>query len=109
MSDLNSMPRFKGIKLSSQSYCSGTHLYIETENFPYEVIGKLTSILQGPKTDKEVISRLARNLADGQLFYGKAINCRKDWPELMMEWMIAPIRNEKDEITYYLAIQRDVS
>jgi len=27
----------------------------------------------------------------------------------MMEWKIAPIRNEKDEITHYLAIQREVS
>jgi hypothetical protein len=28
---------------------------------------------------------------------------------LNMEWKIAPIRNEKDEITHYLAIQREVS
>ena len=27
----------------------------------------------------------------------------------MMEWKIVPIRNEKDEITHYLAIQRDIS
>jgi hypothetical protein len=27
----------------------------------------------------------------------------------MMEWKIVPIRSEKDEITHYLAIQRDVS
>jgi hypothetical protein len=27
----------------------------------------------------------------------------------MMEWKIIPIRNEKDEIAHYLAIQRDVS
>jgi len=25
------------------------------------------------------------------------------------EWKIAPIQNEKDEITHYLAIQREVS
>jgi len=27
----------------------------------------------------------------------------------MMEWKIVPIRNEKDEITHYLAIQRNIS
>ena len=27
----------------------------------------------------------------------------------MMEWKIVPIHNEKDEITHYIAIQRDVS
>jgi PAS domain S-box-containing protein len=42
------------------------------------------------------------------LFHGQAINYRKDGSEFMMEWKIAPIRNEKDEITHYLAIQRDV-
>jgi PAS domain S-box-containing protein len=34
---------------------------------------------------------------------------RKDGSEFMMEWKIAPIRNQNDEITHYLAIQRDVS
>jgi hypothetical protein len=28
---------------------------------------------------------------------------------LNMEWKIAPIRNEKDETTHYLAIQREVA
>jgi hypothetical protein len=27
----------------------------------------------------------------------------------MMEWKIVPIRNEKEEVTHYIAIQRDVS
>ena len=76
---------------------------------PHEVTGKSPSILQGPKTDAEVLKRLNRNVADGELFHGRAINYRKDGSEFMMEWKIAPIRNEKDEITHYLAIQRDVT
>ena len=76
---------------------------------PHEVTGKSPSILQGPNTDPEVLKRLNRNIADGKLFHGRAINYRKDGSEFMMEWKIAPIRNEKDEITHYLAIQRDVS
>ena len=75
---------------------------------PHEVMGKSPSILQGPKTDPEVLQRLNQNIADGELFYGQAINYRKDGSEFMMEWKIAPIRNEKDEITHYLAIQREV-
>ena len=74
---------------------------------PHEVIGKSPSILQGSKTDPEVLERLNRNLAQGELFFGKAINYRKDGSTFMMEWKIAPIRNEKDEITHYLAIQRE--
>ena len=76
---------------------------------PHEVMGKSPSILQGPKTDPEVIRRLGQNIADGELFYGHAINYRKDGSEFMMEWKIAPIRNEEDEITHFLAIQREVT
>ena len=76
---------------------------------PHEVTGKSPSILQGPNTDAEVLKRLNRNVADGELFHGQAVNYRKDGSEFMMEWKIAPIHNEKDEITHYLAIQREVS
>jgi len=76
---------------------------------PHEVMGKSPSMLQGPKTDAEVIKRLNQNVKDGVLFHGQAINYRRDGSEFMMEWKIAPIRNEKDEITHYLAIQREVN
>lgn len=76
---------------------------------PHEILGKSPSILQGPNTDMAVLERLNSDIAAGRLFHGKAINYRKDKSEFMMEWKIAPIRNEKDEITHYLAIQRDVS
>ncbi|BBO66940.1 hypothetical protein DSCA_08700 [Desulfosarcina alkanivorans] len=73
---------------------------------PREVMGKSPSILQGPKTDKAVIDRLDTDLARGKVFHGQAINYRKDGSEFMMQWKIAPIRNEKDETTHYLAIQK---
>jgi PAS domain S-box-containing protein len=75
---------------------------------PKEIIGKSPSILQGSNTDPKVLKRLGEDLVEGNLFYGQAINYRKDGSEFMMEWKIAPIRNEKDEITHYLAIQREV-
>ena len=56
-----------------------------------------------------VLGRLNDYLSQGKLFHGQAINYRKDGSEFMMEWKITPIRNEKDKITHYLAIQRDVS
>jgi hypothetical protein len=55
------------------------------------------------------LQRLNQNIADGELFHGVAINYRKDGSEFMMEWKIAPIRNQKDEISHYLAIQRYVT
>ena len=76
---------------------------------PHEVVGKSPSILQGPNTDKEVLERLNKNIAEGELFHGQAINYRKDGSEFMMDWKIAPIKNENEVITHYLAIQRKVS
>ena len=76
---------------------------------PHEVIGKSPSMLQGPKTDREVIERLNADIARGKLFHGRAINYRKDGSEFLMEWKIAPIRNENNEITHYLAIQKSVT
>jgi PAS domain S-box-containing protein len=76
---------------------------------PGEVMGKSPSMLQGPSTDQTVLERLNSDISEGRMFHGRAINYRKDGSKFMMEWKIAPIRNEKDEITHFLAIQRDVS
>lgn len=51
---------------------------------PEEVIGKSPSILQGPKTDQEVIDRLKMDITHGRVFNGRAINYRKDGSEFMM-------------------------
>jgi PAS domain S-box-containing protein len=76
---------------------------------PHEVMGESPSILQGPNTDQEVIERLNADISQGKLFHGRAINYRKDGTEFTMEWKIAPVRDEKNDITHYIAIQRDVS
>lgn len=73
-----------------------------------EMMGKSPSILQGPDTDPVVLARLKEDLNAGELFYGKAINYRKDGSTFMMEWKIAPIRGENNEITHFLAIQQEV-
>jgi len=75
----------------------------------HEVVGKSPSILQGPKTDQKVLERLNADLSQGRVFHGRAINYRKDGTEFMMEWKIAPVHNEKNDITHYVAIQRNVS
>jgi PAS domain S-box-containing protein len=73
---------------------------------PEDVMGESPSMLQGPKTDPEVIERLKMDLANGRVFQGRAINYRKDGSEFMMQWKIAPIYNEKNETTHFLAIQK---
>ncbi len=74
-----------------------------------EVLGKSPRILQGPRTDRQVMSRLRRNLEAGENFQGEAVNYRKDGTEFTLEWRIAPIRNPLGVITHFVAIQRDIT
>ena len=43
------------------------------------------------------------------MFHGIAVNYRNDGSEFLMEWKIAPVRDDRGEATNDLAIQRDIS
>jgi len=74
-----------------------------------EVIGKTPRILQGPRTDRTVLSRLRQNLERGEVFAGEAINYRKDGKEFDLEWQIAPLRDASGKITHFVATQHDIT
>lgn len=74
-----------------------------------EVIGKDPRILQGPLTDKEVISNITVALRDNTVFRGETYNYKKDGTPFIMNWHIEPIQDEHDTVIAYLAIQRDVT
>ena len=74
-----------------------------------DLVGQSPSLLQGPKTDRAVLGRLREDLSAGRIFHGIAVNYRKDGSEFLMEWKIAPVRDDRGKTTHYLAIQRDVS
>jgi len=74
-----------------------------------DVLGKDPRFLQGPKTDRSVLNHLKNVLQKGEVFYGRAINYRKDGSEFWNEWHIEPILDEKDKVINYLAIQRDIT
>ncbi|MDZ7579731.1 MAG: PAS domain-containing protein [Deltaproteobacteria bacterium] len=73
-----------------------------------ELIGQSPTILQGPKTDRLVLERLRRDISAGKIFHGQAVNYRKDGSEFIMEWKIAPVRNESGDISHFLALQRSL-
>ncbi len=74
-----------------------------------EVIGKTPRILQGPRTDRNVMTRLRKNLEAGEGFAGEAINYRKDGTAFNLEWQVAPIRTPAGKVTHFVAIQRDIT
>lgn len=74
-----------------------------------EVIGKTPRILQGPKTDRDVLDRLKKRLIEGQAFFGHTINYKKDGTEFVNQWDIHPLTNENGEITHWVSYQRDIT
>lgn len=74
-----------------------------------EVIGKTPRILQGSKTNRNVLKELKVNLKKGQGFAGRTINYRKDGSEFFSHWNISPIRDTEGNITHYVSIQRDIT
>ena len=74
-----------------------------------EVIGKSPRLLQGPKTDYGIFHDLKERLEKGEIWTGRTFNYKKDGSEFYMEWSIAPIHDDEDNIIQYLAVQRDVT
>lgn len=73
-----------------------------------DLLGKSPSMLQGEGTDRRVLDDLKEKIEIGEMFHGKTMNYRKDGTEFIMEWKIVPVRDKNDQISHYLAIQRQV-
>lgn len=75
---------------------------------PSEIIGQTPEILEGSKTDPRTLRRLKQALAQGRVFKGEAIHYRKDGREFHSYWHIEPLVSRQEEVTYYLAILREI-
>ena len=75
----------------------------------HEAIGKSPGILQGPKTDVDVLEQLSSDLQAGRQFHGQAINYRKDGSEFMVEWKIIPVLDSQGSATHLVSVQREVT
>lgn len=70
-----------------------------------EVLGETPGMMQGPKTDRDVLDRLEEDLANNRIFHGKTVNYRKGGAEFDIEWTVKRVM-DVDGITYYVAVQR---
>ncbi|MEM6455842.1 MAG: PAS domain S-box protein [Acidobacteriota bacterium] len=71
--------------------------------------GKSPRILQGPRTDRRMLTALRRALALGLSFTGETTNYRQDGGAYRVQWTIEPIRDDAGTVTNFIAIQRDVT
>jgi sigma-54 dependent transcriptional regulator, acetoin dehydrogenase operon transcriptional activator AcoR len=74
-----------------------------------EVLQKTPRMLQGPKSDRAMLTELREALSRGEPFSGETVNYRKDGSEYYVEWDITPIRSSGGQISHFLSIQRNVT
>lgn len=74
-----------------------------------ESIGKNTNILKTDLTPEETYHSLWETIRIGKTWTGEFINKKKNGETYYEEAVIAPIKNERNEITNYLAIKTDIT
>lgn len=84
--------------------------FTKLTGFSFEdAVGRTPRMLQGPKTDREVLARLKRQLAAGQVFSGETVNYRKNGEEFVVQWYAQPVYDLDGEVTKFVGVQRDVT
>lgn len=74
-----------------------------------ELMGKNHSILSFKATPVEIYKALWRDICDGKTWQGRLINKRKNGERYLAEIKIIPLKSHLDEVTYFMAIQQDIS
>jgi len=74
-----------------------------------DVIGRSPALLHGKKIQADWLSKVKRNLLDGEDFLGEAINYKKNGEPCINEWRISVVKNDAGEVLHFMAIIRDIS
>ena len=74
-----------------------------------DVIGSSPRVMQGPLTDRSVLDRLRADLSAGRRFAGETVNYRADGTPFIINWSIDPVRDDRGDVTHYVATQDDVT
>lgn len=91
------------IEYCNPAFCRMTGYHHE------ELLGASLRILQGPKTDPEVIHSLRQALTQRTYWEGRTINYRKNGEVYIVNWNISPVTNERGELTHFVSVQQDVT
>lgn len=74
-----------------------------------DVLGRPVDILHGPDTRSRTIQHLFQRLRNGEPAEVEAVNYRRDGTPFVNRWNVAPVRNDANEITHLVSVQRDVT
>ena len=74
-----------------------------------EAIGKTPNILKSGEHDDVFYKKLWETICGGKTWEGHLINRRKDGSVYTEETNISPVRDEKNQITHYVAVKHDIT
>ncbi len=74
-----------------------------------EVIGKSPRLLQGPKSDRKELARLAKAMRNWESCEVTTVNYKKNGEAFWINFSISPVADEKGWFTHWISIERDVT
>lgn len=74
-----------------------------------EIVGQSRQVFHGPNTDPSQLEKIRRALANREAVHVELINYRKDGTEYWADMTVAPILNERRELTHFVSIERDAT
>jgi PAS domain S-box-containing protein len=75
----------------------------------HEVLGRSCNFLQGPGSSLETINEIRECLNNASIFNGEILNYRKDGSDYWNELTITPAFNEKQHLTHFVAVCKDIT
>ncbi len=74
-----------------------------------EIIGKTPRVLQGPKTNRNVLDKLRKSLENQEICEVELINYKKNGEEYWVNLSIFPLIDAQGKCTHFVSIQRDTT
>jgi PAS domain S-box-containing protein len=76
---------------------------------PHEIIGKTPRLLQGPRTQREVLDRIRASLERWEPVREEVLNYKKNGEEIWLELDIVPIADADGRYTHWISIERNIT
>ncbi|OJJ21044.1 hypothetical protein BKI52_10765 [marine bacterium AO1-C] len=83
-----------------------THM---TGYLPEDVLGKNPRLLQGAKTDRNVLNKIRQSLKNWEPIEVELINYKKNGEEFWVNFSLVPIANKNGCYTHWVSVQRDIT
>lgn len=74
-----------------------------------DVLGQNPRILRSRQHPRSFYENMWNTILAGQVWHGEIINSRKDGRQYTEEQTITPVRNDRGEITHFVAIKQDIT